>query len=80
TIQLRGTSTVTVTNAEGIYSINTKGTGGTLVATVVGFEPVEQPINGRNLISFALTETTASLSEVLVTGYSTQRKKDITGS
>ncbi len=80
TVQLKGTTTVAVTNAEGVFSIPTKGTSGTLVVSVIGFEPVEQSISGKITFNFALSETISQLNEVLVTGYSVQRKKDITGS
>lgn len=79
TVQVKGTTTVSLTNNEGMFTINT-GAKSVLVVSVVGFETVEQAVAGKSDFSFALTETTSQLNEILVTGYSAQRKKDITGS
>lgn len=79
TIQVKGTTTVSLTNNEGVFTINA-GPKSVLVVSVVGFETVEQSVAGKSEFSFALTETTSQLNEILVTGYSAQRKKDITGS
>lgn len=79
TIQVRGSTNVALSNNDGIYSISV-GPKAVLVVSVVGFESVEQSVAGKSDFSFALTETTSQLNEVLVTGYSAQRKKDITGS
>lgn len=79
TIQVKGTTTVSLTNNEGIFSVNA-GPKAVLTVSVVGFESVEQAVAGKSEFIFALTETTSQLNEILVTGYSSQRKKDITGS
>lgn len=79
TIQVKGTTTVSLTNNEGVFTINA-GPKAVLVVSVVGFETIEQSVAGKSEFSFALTETTSQLNEILVTGYSAQRKKDITGS
>jgi TonB-linked SusC/RagA family outer membrane protein len=80
TITVKGTTTVTLTNQEGVFTIGVKDNNAVLVVTVVGFEAIEQAVAGKATLNFALTETTNQLNEVLVTGYSAQRKKDITGS
>lgn len=79
TVQVKGTTVISLSNNEGVFSINA-GAKSVLVVTVVGFEAVEQTVSGKTEFNFALTETTSQLNEVLVTGYSAQRKKDITGS
>ena len=78
TVRVKGTTVAAATNAEGFFTINANDKS-TLVVTVVGFEPVEQTVAGKSNFSFSLTETTSQLNEVVVTGYSAQRKKDITG-
>ena len=80
TIMVRGTTIVSLTNNDGVYSINAPNDKSILVVSVVGFETIEQSVSGKNTYSFAMVETTSQLNEVLVTGYSAQRKKDITGS
>ena len=80
TIQVRGTTNVSLTNTDGVFTISVPGEKSVLIVSVVGFETIEQPVSGKNNFSFSLVETTSQLNEVLVTGYSAQRKKDITGS
>lgn len=79
TVQVKGTTNVSITNNDGAFTINA-GPKSVLVVSVVGFESVEETVAGKSDFSFSLTETTSQLNEVLVTGYSAQRKKDITGS
>ncbi|MEP7144879.1 MAG: TonB-dependent receptor, partial [Ferruginibacter sp.] len=80
TIQIKGTKTGTSTNRDGIFSINVLRDNNVLVITVVGFERMEIPVSGRSSIGdISLKAVAGNLNEVIVTGYSTQRKKDITG-
>ena len=80
TVQVRGTTVVSLSNNDGVFTINVPGEKSVLIVSVVGYETIEQPVSGKNNFSFSLVETTSQLNEVLVTGYSAQRKKDITGS
>jgi TonB-linked SusC/RagA family outer membrane protein len=80
TVGLKNTSTGTVTNERGQYSIvANKGTD-TLVISFIGYDKQEIPVNNRTTINIALKESKESLNEVVVVGYGTQRRKDITGS
>jgi TonB-linked SusC/RagA family outer membrane protein len=79
TVSVKGTTVATTTNAEGLFSINAKDNS-VISVSVVGFETMEQSATGKSTLNFTLAETTSQLNEVVVTGYSTQRKKDITGS
>jgi hypothetical protein len=80
TVQVKGSTTVTVTNADGqCTAIKVPDNRSSLVISVIGYEVIEVPVGAKNEISVALAEATSQLSEVLVTGYSAQRKKDITG-
>lgn len=80
TIKLKGTSTVTTSASDGSYSITVADPKGTLVFSVVGYETKAVRIEGRTTIDVSLTSSSQELSEVVVTGYGTQRKKDMTGS
>jgi TonB-dependent SusC/RagA subfamily outer membrane receptor len=80
TVQVRGTTVVSLSNNDGVFTINVPGEKSVLIVSVVGYETIEQSVTGKNNFSFSLVETTSQLNEVLVTGYSAQRKKDITGS
>jgi TonB-linked SusC/RagA family outer membrane protein len=80
TVIIKGTNNATVTNAEGGFSINTRGNKGSLVISFVGHDPIEVPIGSNNNLDITLIESTSTLNDVVVTGYSSQAKKDITGS
>lgn len=69
----------TQTNVDGNYTISAPGTG-TLVFTYIGYNIQEIPVNSRTKIDAQLVTSNQSLSEVVVVGYGTQRKIDVTGS
>jgi len=78
TVQVKGTSTSTQTNNSGNYTISAPANG-TLVFTAVGFGTQETGVNNRSSIDVNLQSTTAQLEQVVVVGYGTQRRKDVTG-
>lgn len=79
-VQLKGTKTSTVTDNKGKYSIqlNNPATD-ILVYTYVGYAPQEIAVNGKTVINVALKDLSSDLDEVVVVGYGTQRKSDLTG-
>ena len=77
-ILVQGTSTGTTTNIDGEYSLNAPSDG-TLVFSYIGYIRQVVPINGRTTIDVVMEESVALLDELIVTGYSTQRRADITG-
>lgn len=78
TIQVKGTSTGTVTDGSGNFSLDAPDNA-TLVVSYIGFETREVQINGQQQINIVLRPSQAALNEVIVIGYGTQTKKDITG-
>lgn len=78
TVQVKGTTTGTVTDAAGAYAIQADDNA-TLVFSSIGYVKVEIAVDGRSTINVPLTEDTKSLTEVVVVGYGTQRKSDVTG-
>ncbi|MCW3107760.1 MAG: TonB-dependent receptor plug [Segetibacter sp.] len=80
TVSVKGTTIATQTNAEGAFTLTAPNDQSTLVITNVGFETAEITATGRGVLNVSLKPTNATLSEVVVTGYSSQAKKDITGS
>lgn len=78
-ILLKGSKTGTTTNNDGKYVLDVPNNEGVLTFSYVGFEKQEVSINGRSNINVSLLEQ-ASLNDVVVIGYGTQRKKDVTGS
>ncbi len=77
-IQVKGTSRGTQTDASGTYSLDASPTS-TLVFSFVGLVPQEVVVGTRSTIDVQLTADTRTLSEVVVTGYGTQSKRNLTG-
>ncbi|XWW46423.1 SusC/RagA family TonB-linked outer membrane protein [Fibrella sp. USSR17] len=79
TILLKGTSsTGTVTDADGAYTLNVPDGTGTLVVSSIGFTTQEVAIDNRSTIDVTLRTDVKSLSEVVVVGYGTQRRAEVT--
>jgi TonB-linked SusC/RagA family outer membrane protein len=78
TIAVKNTTTSTQTDAEGNYTINADAKS-TLVFSFVGFTAQEVNISNRSLINISLQNSTQQLNDVVVVGYGTQRKGNITG-
>jgi len=79
TVAVKGTTVATETNAQGNFSISLPNPNAKLVVSSVGFETQEINPSGKTDVSVSLKTTTSTLNEVVVTGYTSQRKKDITG-
>lgn len=79
TIAVKGTQLATVTEGDGSFSISVPANINTLVISSIGFAEREVAI-GSGVLNVVLIESRTNLDEIIVTGYSSQRKKDITGS
>lgn len=78
-VQLKGTATGTVTDSDGNYAIDAKGGDAILVFSSIGLIKKEVSVGNQSTINVTLEDDIKNLSEVVVTGYAAQRKKDITG-
>lgn len=78
-VTVKGTTKGTVTDAGGNYTISAAGNA-VLVFTTLNFETKEESVAGRTTINLALQATAGSMEGVIVVGYGTQKKKDVTGS
>ncbi len=78
TVKVKGTSRITVTDAGGSFRLSFTGNSAVLQVSYVGFEEIEYPVTGGN-VSISLTPGTKTMSEVVITGYGTQIKRDVTG-
>jgi TonB-dependent starch-binding outer membrane protein SusC len=76
-VQVKGGRAITTTDGQGNFSIDAGTTGKILVFTSVNTQPTEVSIGGGNEISVTLKSKEAELDEVVVTGYQTVRKKDV---
>ena len=77
-IKVKGTNKGTTTNSDGNYSL-TVPDNAVLVISSVGYELIEETVSGRTEINLVLKTQAQAIEEVVVVGYGTQRKKDITG-
>ena len=78
-VLVKGTNIGVQTNSEGVFTISTPDLNSTLAISVVGYTPEEMQLNGQTSINFSLTPTVSTLNEIVVTGYTAQKKKDLTG-
>lgn len=78
-VLLKGTTQGTVTNVEGEYRIQVPGNDAVLTFTFIGFLGQEITVGNQSAIDITLIEDAQQLSEVVVTGYTTQIKRELTG-
>ena len=76
----KGTTNGTATDTDGKYSLLVSNQNAILVISFIGFTTQELPLNGRSSIEISMTPESKTLQEVVVVGYGTQLKKDLTGS
>jgi TonB-linked SusC/RagA family outer membrane protein len=76
----KGTKNAVSTDFDGSFTIVLQNDNAILVVSYIGFDTKEVAINGQNSLNIKLSETAAGLNEVVVVGYGTQKKQDITGS
>ncbi|ULQ58117.1 TonB-dependent receptor [Flavihumibacter rivuli] len=79
TVLIKGTTIATATDDQGNFSINLPEGKNTLVISSVGFKTKEVVVGPQTSLTIALDEEAAGLSEVVVTGYSSQARKNIVG-
>ena len=79
-VQKGNTSRGTITDLDGAFTLQGVPATGTLVITYIGYKTVELPLRGKTQVSVKLEEDTKTLEEVVVVGYGSMRKKDLTGS
>lgn len=76
---IKGTDIGTITDAEGNYSIRIPSDESILLISAIGYASVERVVGTQSSIDIALEPDVTSLSEVIVVGYGTVKKSDVTG-
>ncbi|MUH36995.1 TonB-dependent receptor [Zobellia amurskyensis] len=76
---VNGTTIGTTTDFDGIYTLEEVPSDATLVFSYIGFLKAEIPVNGQSTINLAMQADAQQLDEVILTGYATERKADLTG-
>jgi TonB-dependent starch-binding outer membrane protein SusC len=79
TVSVKGSTTGTATKADGTFEIMVPSGKSTLVISSVGFAEQDIAIGGRNSITVSLTNAASDLQDVVVVGYGTRKRTDVTG-
>lgn len=79
-VLVKGTTQGTTTDANGKYSIIVPDENSILVFSFIGYTPQEVPVGSQSTINVSLVSDIQQLSEVVVVGYGTQKRSDVTGS
>jgi TonB-dependent starch-binding outer membrane protein SusC len=79
-VKVKNATQGTITDSDGKYSIVVPAPSSILVFTYLGFTSQEVAVNNRTKININLKPSTSSLEEVVVVGYGTLKRKDVTGS
>lgn len=80
TVLVKGTNKGTATDIDGHYILKDVDPKATLVFNYIGYQTVEEKVDGRTHINVQMVETTSSLDELVVVGYGVAKKSDLTSS
>lgn len=78
TVVLKGTTNGTITSIDGVYRLGVPQNG-TLLYSFIGMKPQEIVLDGQTELNVVMEPETTGLDEVVIIGYGTQKKKDVTG-
>lgn len=79
-VLVKGSPTGTMTDFDGNFTLKNVASDATLIFSAVGYERVEVPVNGREVINVTMNEVASLLDEVVVVGYGTVKRSDLTSS
>ena len=80
TVLVKGSTIGTVTDIDGKYTLSNVPQDATIVFSYIGMLTIEEPLNGRSVVSVIMAEDVQALDEVVVIGYGSARRRDLTGS
>ena len=80
TVTIEGTALGTTTDRDGNFVLNNAPSSGTLQISFIGYDPQTMPINNRTNFRIVLQESVQQIDELIVVGYGTAKKSDLTGS
>lgn len=78
-VVLKGSATGVVTDVDGNFSMSVSGND-VLMVSYIGYNSLEIPVKGQKSLNIVMKENVESLDEIVVIGYGTMKKKDLTGS
>lgn len=79
-VVVKGTTNGTITDFDGKFTLSNVPSNGTITITYIGYKGQDIPVAGKNTLKVTLAEDAETLDEVVVVGYGTQKKSDVTGS
>src|ERR1700761_7640643 len=80
TVQVKGTRFATSTGADGTFALKVPKVSGTLVISAIGFDAYTVDLAGNAVLGdITMSNANTTLNDVVITGYTAQKKKDITG-
>ena len=79
TVLVKGTTNGTATDTDGNFSLNLPNGNGTLVVSFIGYQTKEVATNNQSSVNITLASDAKALEEVVVVGYGSQLKKEVTG-
>ncbi|NRT14955.1 TonB-linked SusC/RagA family outer membrane protein [Flavobacterium sp. 28A] len=79
-VNIKGSTVGTVTDMDGNFTLSVKDNNAILVFSYMGFDSKEVALKSQNSLKIVLTETSSNLDEVVVVGYTTKKKGEVTGS
>ena len=79
TVSQKGTNNATITDLDGNFTLKVKGQHPVLVFSYIGYVTTEVNVSDKTFINVVMKEDVETLDEVVVVGYGTMRKKDVTG-
>lgn len=79
-VLVKGTANGTITDLDGRFSLNNVPSNGTLVISFIGYLPLEVKVGNQQNFAIELKEDSQTLDEVIVVGYGSQKKANLTGS
>jgi len=80
TVQAKGGKSATTTASDGTFTLTSNQKVSAVVITIVGYDSKTISVTGNTIGEVLLSTSITNLNDVIVTGYTTQKKKDITGS
>lgn len=78
-VVIKGTTTGTTTDANGAFSLNVRGAADVLTISAIGYKTTEVTVGNQTAVAVQIQEEASTLNEVVVTGYTTDSKRDNTG-
>lgn len=79
TVLVKGTTNGTTTDFDGLFQLDNVSSDAILVISYIGYETQEVAVNNNTNFTIALSTVADALEEIVVVGYGTQRKKEVTG-